>query len=78
VWRGSLHANQFDVRCGGLGRRAEICGVRREDQVAIHGEQDEGGIDDVVTCAATQKDSGPAATCVIQRDDLHGVKQPCE
>ena len=70
--------NQLDVGPRDLGQGGEISGVRRQDYVTIRGEEDQRCIDDVVGSAATQEDAGPASACVVERDDLHGVEQPCE
>lgn len=62
--------DEFDVESGGGGEGGEVFGVRCVDLVAVAGEQDESGVDDVVGGCGGEENTGSAAECVVERYDL--------
>ena len=55
---------------GRRGQGPEVVGIGGEDLVAVGGQEDEGGIDDVGRTRPSEEDTRPPAQTVVERGDL--------
>lgn len=59
-------ANDLDVPAGGAGERFQVVRVRRGDEVAVGGQQDERCVDDVTPFRRAQERAGRAPQLVVR------------
>lgn len=61
------HRYQLHVPAGGLGKSPQILWVGGEDVVAVVGQHDDCGINDIASASSPEQDSDLPAECLVER-----------